>query len=80
MDTQTILNELNLIFQDVLKREHIALTNETTARDVDGWDSLTNMQLISQIEKKFNVRFTFRDIVRLKNVGDICQAILTKAQ
>ncbi len=36
------------------------------------------MQLISRIEKTFNVRFTFRDIVKFKNVGDICHAILTK--
>lgn len=78
MDTQTILNDLGLIFQEVLKRDNIVLTNETTAQDVEGWDSLTNMQLISKIEKRFNVRFTFRDIVKLKNVGDICNTILTK--
>lgn len=77
MDTQTILNEMSLIFREVLKRENIVLDNETTAQDVEGWDSLTNMQLINKIEKKFNVRFTFRDIVKLKNVGDICHAILT---
>lgn len=80
MDTQTILNDLALIFQEVLKRDNIVLANETTAQDVDGWDSLTNMQLISRIEKKFNVRFTFRDIVKLKNVGDICSAIQTKTK
>lgn len=80
MDIQTILNELNLIFQEVLKRDNIALSGETTAQDVDGWDSLTNMQLINKIEKKFSVRFTFRDIVRFKNVGDICNAILTKTK
>lgn len=80
MDIQTILNELELIFREVLKRDNIALANTTTAQDVEGWDSLTNMQLISKIEKRFNVRFTFRDIMKLKNVGDICNAILTKAQ
>lgn len=80
MDTQTILNDLGLIFQEVLKRDNIVLANETTAQDVEGWDSLTNMQLISRIEKKFNVRFTFRDIVKLKNVGDICSAIQTKTK
>lgn len=80
MDTQTILNDLGLIFQEVLKRDNIVLANETTAQDVDGWDSLTNMQLISRIEKRFNVRFTFRDIVKLKNVGDICSAIQTKTK
>ena len=78
MNTQMILNELSLIFQEILKRDNIVLTSETTAQDVEGWDSLTNMQLINKIEKKFNVRFTFRDIVKLKNVGDICHAILTK--
>ena len=77
-DTQTILNEMSLIFREVLKREIIVLDNETTSQDVEGLDSLTNMQLINKIEKKFNVRFTFRDIVKLKNVGDICHAILTK--
>ena len=72
------IQEMSLIFREVLKRENIVLDNETTAQDVEGWDSLTNMQLINKIEKKFNVRFTFRDIVKLKNVGDICHAILTK--
>ena len=43
MDTQTILNEMSLIFREVLKRENIVLDNETTAQDVEGWDSLTNM-------------------------------------
>ena len=38
MDTQTILNEMSLIFREVLKRENIVLDNETTAQDVEGWD------------------------------------------
>ncbi|MEG2151583.1 MAG: acyl carrier protein [Bacteroidaceae bacterium] len=80
MDTQAILNELSFIFQEILKKDGIVLTNETTAHDVDGWDSLTNMLLINNIEKKFDVRFTFRDIVKFKNVGDICQSILTKTK
>ena len=78
MDTQTILNEMSLIFREVLKRENIVLDNETTAQDIEGWDSLTNMQLINKIEKKFNVASPSENIVKLKNVGDICHAILTK--
>ena len=76
MNTQMILNELSLIFQEILKRDNIVLASETTAQDVEGWNSLTNMLLISRIEKDF----TFRDIVRFKNVGDICNAILTKTK
>ena len=78
MDTQTILNEMSLIFREVLKRENIVLDNETTAQDIEGWDSLTNMQLINKKETHRHRRVTFRDIVKLKNVGDICHAILTK--
>lgn len=54
MDTQMILTKLSLIFQEILKKDNIVLTNETTAQDVEGWNSLTNMILISRIEKDFN--------------------------
>lgn len=80
METTELLEILNEIFRKVLKRDDITLTEDTTARDVDGWDSLTNMVLISEIENKFGVRFTFREIVKLKNVGDLCHAIMNKAK
>ncbi|WP_287679860.1 acyl carrier protein [Bacteroides sp.] len=80
METTELLEILNEIFRKVLKRDDITLTEDTTARDVDGWDSLTNMVLISEIENKFGVRFTFRDIVKLKNVGDLCHAIMNKSK
>ena len=51
METEEILRELDTIFRDILKNENITLTPETTAKDVDGWDSLTNMRLITAIEK-----------------------------
>lgn len=78
METKELLEILNGIFRKVLKRDNISLTESTTAHDVEGWDSLTNMVLLTEIEKKFGVRFTFREIVKLKNVGDLCQTILNK--
>lgn len=80
METKELLEILNGIFRKVLKRDNITLTESTTAHDVEGWDSLTNMVLLTEIEKKFRVRFTFREIVKLKNVGDLCQTILNKAK
>ena len=71
MDTTELLEILNGIFRKVLKRDDITLTESTTAHDVDGWDSLTNMVLITEIENKFGVRFSFHEIVKLKNVGDL---------
>lgn len=80
METKELLEILNGIFRKVLKRDNITLTKSTTAHDVEGWDSLTNMVLLTEIEKKFGVRFTFREIVKLKNVGDLCQTILNKTK
>ena len=67
MDTTELLEILNGIFRKVLKRDDITLTESTTAHDVDGWDSLTNMVLITEI-------------VKLKNVGDLCHTIKNKAK
>lgn len=76
--TAEILEALNGIFRHVLKNESLNLTETITAHDVDGWDSLTNMLLISEVEKAFGVRFNFREIVKMKNVGDLCAAIANK--
>ena len=76
--TAEILEALNGIFRHVLKNESLNLTEPPTAHDVDGWDSLTNMLLISEVEKAFGVRFNFREIVKMKNVGDLCAAIANK--
>jgi len=78
METEELLEKLNFIFEKILKKNSIMLTTETTAHDVEGWDSLTNMLLISEIEKSFQIRFTFREIVKMKNIGDLCHAILSK--
>lgn len=80
METTESLKMLNEIFRRILKNEKIILTEGTTAHDVDGWDSLTNMTLLGEVEKVFKIRFTFREIVKLKNVGDLCRAIADKTK
>lgn len=80
METTESLKLLNEIFRRILKKEEIILTEGTTAHDVDGWDSLTNMTLLSEVEKVFKIRFTFREMVKLKNVGDLCRAIADKTK
>lgn len=80
METTESLKMLNEIFRRILKNEKIILTEGTTAHDVDGWDSLTNMTLLGEVEKVFKIRFTFREMVKLKNVGDLCRAIVDKTK
>ena len=73
-----LLNELTLIFRDVLDNDDVNLKAETTAADVEDWDSLTHIILISQIEKKYRIKFTSTEITRFKNVGELAESILAK--
>jgi acyl carrier protein len=78
MERLDILKEVNDIFVDVLDDESIVLSEQTTAADVDGWDSLTHIQLIVAIEKKFKLRFTSKDIQSWKDVKEMIDCIVTK--
>ncbi|HXP49991.1 MAG TPA: acyl carrier protein [Bacteroidia bacterium] len=78
MGTAEILNECNKIFIDQLDNDSIVLKRETTAADVEEWDSLTHIQLIVAIEKFFKIRFTTAEIQGFKNVGAMCDDIEKK--
>jgi len=78
MDADQILKEVNDIFIDVLDNEDIVLTRETTAKDIEEWDSLNHIQLVVAIEKHFKQRFTSSAIQSWKNVGEMCNAIADK--
>jgi len=72
-----ILKALNHIFQDVVDDPNVVLNRETTAQDVDDWDSLNHITFIVAIEKHFKAKFSSAEIRSWKNVGDMCDAIAT---
>ena len=78
MDKLEMIKELNVLFQNVLKKGEVKLEVESTTDDVEGWDSLTNMLIINTVEKTYNIKFGCREIIKLKNVGDLCDAIIKK--
>jgi acyl carrier protein len=78
MQKEEILSKVQDIFRDVLDEEDIHLTEETTANDVEGWDSLTHIQLIVAIEKLFKIKFTSKEILSWKNVGEMLESIQSK--
>jgi len=78
MELQDILQEVTKIFTHVLENPGILLKEETTAADIEDWDSLNHIHLVVAIEKRFNVRFTSKELRSFANVGDLCRALLVK--
>lgn len=78
MTIEDVLNALNKIFQDVVDDPNVILKRETTAQDVDDWDSLNHITFVVAIEKHFKIKFSSAEIRSWANVGDMCDAIVQK--
>jgi len=78
MERQEIIKKLNEIFIDVLDLDECNLTNETSANDIEEWDSLSHIQLIVAIEKAFKIKFTSLEIMKWANVGEMLNSMEEK--
>ena len=74
MTRQEIFEKLNEVFSDVFDEE-ITVTPETTSSDIEEWDSLTHITLISEVEETFGVKFSMKDVLGMKNVGEMSDII-----
>jgi len=66
-----IMRALNSVFRDVFDDEDLSIKPETSAADIDGWDSLTHVTLVLQVERTFGVRFTSSEVAALRSAGDL---------
>lgn len=73
-----IWERLGRVFCMVFDDDDIQVRPETTTNDVEGWDSLSHVNLILAVESEFKVKFALKDLMKLKNVGDLAQAIQLK--
>jgi acyl carrier protein len=78
MKKEEITSKLKSVFQEVLEENDITITREMTAQDIEKWDSLRHIQLISEVERAFKIKFKLREVVSMKNVGDLIDLIHTK--
>ena len=72
---EEITGALKTVFQSVFDENDITITREMTAEDVASWDSLHHIQLISEVERTFKIKFKLREVMAMKNVGDLIDLI-----
>ena len=75
-DERAILEELTPIFRKVFDSDHLVISEEMAAKDVPGWDSLAHMTLIVAVEERYKLRFKLKELMKFRNIGDMCRAIL----
>jgi len=75
---EEIIKAVQDVFIDVLEDDDIVLNYNTIADDIEDWDSLNNILLIVEIEKKFKLKFKLEEIHSFKNVGEMCDYIFNK--
>jgi acyl carrier protein len=78
MDESGIYVRLTEIFEEVFDDDSIIATPTLSAKDVDGWDSLTHIRLILTVEKAFKVKFSTSEIGKMETVGDLVALIKTR--
>ena len=76
MTREEAFEKLNAVFRDVFDDESITVNDSTTADDIADWDSLSHINLVESVEDEFEVKFSMKDVVKMKNVGEMVDKIL----
>ena len=78
MERNEIITKLRTLLVTILKHENFEMKDELSAADVAGWDSLTHMVIITEIEKSFQVKFKLKELNKLNNLGNLIELIQSK--
>lgn len=78
MERNEIIEKLTAIFRTTFNEPELVLNDEMNAGDVETWDSLTHMLMVSEVESLFDIRFKLKELNQLKTVGDIVKTLEEK--
>lgn len=78
MSREAIFEKLNEVFRDVFDDEGITIDEETTANDIEGWDSLEHINLLVAVEDAFGMKFSMGEVNAMKNVGEMADIIASR--
>jgi acyl carrier protein len=78
MNRDEILSRVQDIFRDIFDEDNLIIINSTNADDIDEWDSLNHINLVSAIENEFKIRFALGELLSLKDVGTMIDLMMIK--
>ena len=78
MEKNEIIGKIREVLIAVLKHEKFEMKEDLTAPEVEGWDSLSHMMIITEIEAKFNIKFKLKELNKLKNLGSLIELVGSK--
>ncbi len=76
MSREEVFERLNKVFRDVFDNDDIVVVDATTAKDIEDWDSLMHITLVSEVEDEFAIHFEMKDVTKMQNVGEMADKIL----
>ena len=79
LNEQDVMPRLTRVFRNVFGDKRLIISRRTTADDVDDWDSLEHINLISAVEDEFGIRFKMGEVSSMKNVGEMVDIIKSRA-
>jgi len=72
---ENTISRLTAIMRNIFEDDSLIVTNDTTVKDVEKWTSMTNVIFIAEVEKEFGFKFHFKDVMGLKNIGDLITVV-----
>jgi acyl carrier protein len=78
MNKNEIIESVKKILTQILNHENFEIKEGLSATEVEGWDSLSHILIITEVEKKFNIRFKLRELNNLDSVGNLIELIHSK--
>lgn len=76
MERNEVFEKLTSICRDVFEDENLVITESTTAADVKGWDSLTHLSLINELEETYKIAFLLDEVIGSENIGELMNALM----
>lgn len=78
MNNQEILNKVSETLKNIFDDQSLVIQENTSADDIDEWDSLTHIQIVAELENVFQIKFALGELMGLQNVGDMVNLIQNK--